>query len=73
MTEIKINIKPVKVGDPEIIVYEISIQREGNGEIPSVWPETLGSKELTEAFLTGVKAAFSFTEVGFVEIPAIPV
>lgn len=70
MVKIKIDIKPIKVGDPEIPVYGIAIQDEDKKR-PSVWQETLGSRELARAFLKGVQAAFSFTEVGFIEIPAI--
>lgn len=56
-------------GDPAIPIYKITIRDEAKR---SVWEETYGSKELAEAFLKGAKAAFSFTEVGFIEIPALP-
>ena len=70
MPKIKIEIKPIRVeSDPSIVVYETIIRDE---ERQTAWHETLGSKELLEAFLKGVKAAFSFTEIGSVEIPELP-
>jgi len=68
MAEITIDIKPVKVGnDPSITIFHVTIRSERG-----IWTESWGSRELLEAFLQGVKAALSFTEVGHIEIPPIP-
>ena len=66
MSEIKINAEIETVGDPKISIYKVTIEK-GNG----IWEETYGSKEITEAFLQGLRAAFSFTEVGFISAPSI--
>ena len=69
MAKIRIEIKAIRVeSDPTIVVYETIIHDE---EKKAVWHETY-PKELLKAFLKGVEAAFSFTEVGFIEIPPIP-
>lgn len=69
MAKIKIEVETQKVGNPAISISKITItDQEGR----SIWEETYGSRELAEAFLRGVKAAFSFTAVGFINIPPIP-
>ena len=69
MPKMEIEIKAIGVeSDPYIIVYE-TIVRDEEGQ--AVWNETWGSKELLKAFLRGVEAAFSFTEI-LVKIPPIP-
>ena len=73
MADIKIKVKiekagdPKKVGDPEIWIYKITV-RDAKG----IWKETYGSKEIAEAFLRGLKAAFNFTKAGYIDIPGIP-
>jgi hypothetical protein len=70
MEKIEIEIKAIRVeSDPSIVVYETIIH---NKEKQATWHETWGSKELTEAFLKGVEAAFALTEVGLIKIPSIP-
>ena len=64
--EIKIDIEIEIVGDPKIPIYKITIEKNRG-----TWEETLGSKEIAEAFLQGLRAAFSFTEVGFITVPSI--
>ena len=72
MVKVKINIKPIETEtDPSIKIYQVTIEREPDCGSPSVWQETFGSKELTEAFLKGVKSAFSFFDM-FPVIPPIP-
>ena len=70
MANIKIEVRVEGVGDPKIPIYEIKVWDE-EGE-KGVWNETYGSEELAQAFLKGLEAAFSLTEVGFVERPTIP-
>jgi len=46
----------------------VIVDEEKNG----IWEETYGSSELAEAFLQGLRAAFSFTDVSLANIPPIP-
>lgn len=67
MAKIRIKVKVKGVGDPKIPIYKITVRDENN-----IWEETYGSKELAKAFLQGLKAAFSFTEVGHIITPPMP-
>jgi len=65
MEKIEMEINPIKVNtERSIVVYEVTIESRGG-----IWTETWGTKDLLEAFLQGVKAALSFTEVKTVGIP----
>ncbi len=54
-------------GDPKIAIYRVVIESD-NG----VWTEAFGSEECLRAFIRGLKAAFAFSDVGFVREPEIP-
>jgi hypothetical protein len=64
MADIKIKAETKEVGDPAIPIFKITVE-SGNG----IWEETYGSRELVDAFLKGLQAAFSFTEVGYIAMP----
>lgn len=54
----KITIKSIEVGqDPSITIYEVELQSESG-----IWRETYGTRELVEAFLRGVKAAYGINQ-----------
>jgi len=54
--KIKAEVKPLRVGTPQIMVYEVELEDE-----TGCWSETFGTRDLLNAFLKGVQAASSMS------------
>ena len=50
-------------GDPDITIWRVIIKTD-----KGIWTEGFGNKDSLNAFLKGLQAAFSFTEVGYVDV-----
>lgn len=66
--KIEIIVHTRTVGDPPIKIYYAEIV---DRKSESSWEEAFGTKELTEVFLKGARAAFSFVNYNL-NIPSIP-